>query len=176
MKLLSSPKCWIDFIEFLNILANDLQIDDTNEGEIYDESDKRVTIPKQNPEKIELDLKLNKLKPFTEVKSPVTQKSVIDNQKLESEYSFLRNSNINDKNSDEDFGWKLDDKNQRSKLDAKKNLLNNIFDSKIVTGQIKINQAAKKNETDSALSSQGQVEFTTRPIDYEAASVRLISL
>jgi len=143
-----------------NVCTKDLQIDDANEGELYEESDKRLAPTKSSAESFDLGLKLNKLKPFTETKKP--EVAVKQETKLEvkpSKSSFLSELTTRTKSPDEQ---RL--KPEKSQPQQKPSLFSNVYDSKIVTGQTRTLDSTIKG---SALNPS---EFTTRPIDYETAT------
>lgn len=153
----------------------DLKVDDINEGVGFDESDKRILGKnKREVEKIDLDrLKLNKLQPATEAK-----KSLVPEPKRQP--AMFREPTLTvkpDTQYDEDFESEESEqtkeepeKAQKSRQDIKKDLLNNVFDTKIVTGQTKNNNTPKKALT--PLSPEDELkEFILTPINYEMASV-----
>ena len=147
-------------------INSDIQIDDTNEGEVYEEPDKRIAGQKNKREPSGIDLsglKLsNKPKLSTEAKkiNPITDdsKKKPTETKLEKEPSFFLKTY-------EEPDQQVEVKSQKTRQDIKKDLLNNVFESKIKTGQIKSSyakQSTARNDSE---------EFSTTPIDYDMASV-----
>jgi len=142
-----------------NVCTNDLQIDDTNEGELYEESDKRVAQAKSSPE----NLKINNLKLSSQTKRlDISNKQDIKldiEPPITSKSTFLSELPTRNKNTDEE-----NLNQEKSHHQKKQNLLNSVFDSKIVTGQTRSFDPFKQN---SVLNAS---EYTTRPIDYDKAS------
>lgn len=160
---------------------SDLKVDDINEGVGYDDNDKRVLGKnKREVDKIDLDkLKLNKLQPATEA---VSKKNVAPEPKRQP--VMFREPTLTvkpDTQYDEDFESEEPEptkeeaeKSHKSRQDIKKDLLNNVFDTKIVTAQTKTNKPIK---TLTPLSPEDELkEFILTPISYEMASVSYLVL
>ncbi len=163
---------------------SDLKVDDINEGVGYDENDKRIVGKhKKDVDKIDLDkLKLNKLQPAVEAKKnlvpePKRQPTVFREPTLsvkpDSQYDEDFEEDPEPKKTESDHP----EKSQKSRQDIKRELLNNVFETKIVTGQTKTTEQ-KPNPTKTLDSTPEDElkEFTLTPINYEIASVRVFFL
>ena len=144
----------------------DLQIDDTNEGELYEDTDKRVaTEKKKSKEKFEYNLKTKSFNEPVKKQCPLPiedPKKSIEPPEVNTP-SFFMSPTASTSSIDPNVN--LEEKLQKTKLEAKRNLLNNpnLFDSKIVTGQTKVSSKYSQ--------SVDPEDFTSTSIDYEAAKV-----
>jgi hypothetical protein len=158
-----------------------LQIDDTNEGEVYDGQDKRIDSKNLEKEKVEYDFKFNKSKPSNVKK--LESHSSQSNETNKASINGFKGSSVEDtfESKLEERARKLKEKNESDKNDLLKELkLNEEKPSeqpkrtfqKPKPEQIKTGLASSNI---SPLGSEDSKEFILKPINFETAKVLMVS-
>ena len=155
--------------------ADNLQIDDTNEGELYDGQDKRIDSKKLENDKVDYDFKSSKQKPANLKQKQTSPPS--DEPSKASVSNGFKTSSIDDtlESKLEERARKLKEKNESDKNDLLREL--KFKEEKPTephkrTFQLTTNSQNKSASAASNIVSGGDPkDFVLKPIDFETAKV-----